>query len=311
MSNEIDNLATRYLLGELTDEEATAFEERYFIDPESFSGVLAAESRLIDEYKRGRLSLKARELFELHYLADPRRRERADFGGALVQYVDSTRSKAELSACSRFTASLTSYGTALRLAVAAAVVIVVAALGLYVLIPTPDSQPETAQVAPLERPSPRIEEVSETPEPTPAEAPKNTTGTPGNAANPTPRPTPPPQAAAPRLVTLALVAGGVRGGTSSTPTLVVPKGTAEARLSITSVENAYPSYRLALRTMNGDEISGRTVKPPTSQVRLNLSLTVPADRLASGEYVLVLTGVQNGEAGDEISRSLFRVRRPN
>jgi hypothetical protein len=88
LQTETENLATRYLLGELTDGESTDLEAKYFADPALFESIAAAESKLIDDFNRGRLPVEIRERFERHYLAHPARLQRSEFGGALAERID-------------------------------------------------------------------------------------------------------------------------------------------------------------------------------------------------------------------------------
>ena len=66
MSKEIDRqeIAKRYLLGELPEEERTALEERYFLDDEEFEQFEIAEDELLDRYVRNELSAEDTRRFE-------------------------------------------------------------------------------------------------------------------------------------------------------------------------------------------------------------------------------------------------------
>ena len=79
---------TRYLLGELSEDERTALEEQYIADPNIFGEVARAESDLVDDYVRGKLAPEAHERFERVYLARPQRRERVKFAEALLTRLD-------------------------------------------------------------------------------------------------------------------------------------------------------------------------------------------------------------------------------
>jgi anti-sigma factor RsiW len=82
--DELEQITTRYLLGELSESEQMALEERFFTDPQVFNQVLQAESKLVDAYARGRLSNEMRERFEQSYLQHPARRDRVEFARALT-----------------------------------------------------------------------------------------------------------------------------------------------------------------------------------------------------------------------------------
>src|SRR5262245_2629080 len=83
-STALDGRAIRrYLLGELSEEEATALERQYFADPDAFEQVWAAENELVDDHAAGLLAPDEKARFDEHYLASPRHRQRAAVAGAL------------------------------------------------------------------------------------------------------------------------------------------------------------------------------------------------------------------------------------
>jgi hypothetical protein len=73
----------RYLLGEMSESEAEAFEEEHFDDPEVLAHVRRAEDDLLDDFVAGRLSRRDRRSFERHHLATPGQRERLVAASAL------------------------------------------------------------------------------------------------------------------------------------------------------------------------------------------------------------------------------------
>jgi hypothetical protein len=81
---EVD-LVSRYLLGELSGEQLTLVEERYFTEPSFLRLVETVEDDLIDAYVRNEMPPPKRRLFEHHFLASPGRRERMWQANALLQ----------------------------------------------------------------------------------------------------------------------------------------------------------------------------------------------------------------------------------
>src|SRR5678809_451720 len=77
--DELQKIATRYLLGELSEQEQAALEQRYLSNPQVFNEVLKVESELVDAYARGQLSAEMRERFENSYLKQPALLQRAKF----------------------------------------------------------------------------------------------------------------------------------------------------------------------------------------------------------------------------------------
>src|SRR5215203_3217292 len=79
-----EELITRYLLGELTEEQQIEIEDRAFSDQEYLGTITAVENDLIDEYVRHELSDRERRQFESRFLASAERRKRVEFAKALA-----------------------------------------------------------------------------------------------------------------------------------------------------------------------------------------------------------------------------------
>ena len=86
MSQEMDRqeMAIRYLLGALAEEEQTRLEEQYFLDDKQFEQFEIAEDELIDRYVRNELSAEDATRFE-KLLASPRIAERVEVARILKQ----------------------------------------------------------------------------------------------------------------------------------------------------------------------------------------------------------------------------------
>jgi len=80
---EQDRLMLDYLLGRLTVEDRLRVEEAYFLDDASMARLEFLEDRLIDEYVNRELSPRDRADYESHFLASPRRLEKARLSQAL------------------------------------------------------------------------------------------------------------------------------------------------------------------------------------------------------------------------------------
>lgn len=314
MAIDPQNINVRYLLGELSDEEMSALEARYFAEPEAFDEITAAESDLIDAYSRDRLPFELRERLEKFYMADPTRRERVRFGQALDQRLGSERVLA-VPASSWLDSLRTALGS-LRPAVgfsfaAAALLLVLGGIWLFI----GRQKPDTSEVAKANAVTPSgtpaaavIPRESREDGPT---APTEPASTPQVGVTPAPKstkPSPTPDVQkAPRSVSIVLAIGGVRGSaTGPTQTLSIPRGTEEARISVRLRESTYPAYRLSLQTLSGTEIAARLVRTPAATPVLGL--TVPASKLQDGDYILSLSGIGDDDSADELSKSLFRVR---
>src|SRR5258708_11321227 len=86
--NESARTIIRYLLGELSESEQAALEDKYFTDPQVLDKMVKTENDLVDNYARGRLNPQLRERFEQYYLANPQRRERAKCAQDFVAKLD-------------------------------------------------------------------------------------------------------------------------------------------------------------------------------------------------------------------------------
>ena len=78
-----DARLTRYLLGDLNEEEQVEIEERAFQDQHYLLEIEAAECDLIDDYVRGALSEGQRCQFEERFFASATRRRKLKFAKAL------------------------------------------------------------------------------------------------------------------------------------------------------------------------------------------------------------------------------------
>lgn len=96
MTDKQNDLATQFLLGELSEEKRREVEERFLSDTAFFEELLAAEDALIDEYISGTLSeeqkLRARALFD----SSPEQRQKVEFTSQLLARVKPRRSADEL-----------------------------------------------------------------------------------------------------------------------------------------------------------------------------------------------------------------------
>src|SRR5262245_39984344 len=79
----VEAMMTKYLLGELSEEEEIRLEDRYVLDGNFFDRLLVAEDELIDSYVRGELTGPQKQSFEQHFLASPKRKERLRSAQAL------------------------------------------------------------------------------------------------------------------------------------------------------------------------------------------------------------------------------------
>jgi anti-sigma-K factor RskA len=84
MNAKTDDSITRFLLGELSDDERAQIEQRFLSDNEFFEEVLSAENALIDQYLLGQLSDEQRKRAELLFQSSPRQRREVSFTEQLI-----------------------------------------------------------------------------------------------------------------------------------------------------------------------------------------------------------------------------------
>src|SRR5215211_5709259 len=87
MAADLNNekLISRYLLGELSEEQQVEIEDRAFANKEYLASITAIENDLIDEYVRHELSEADRRKFESRFLASAERRKRVEFAKAFAR----------------------------------------------------------------------------------------------------------------------------------------------------------------------------------------------------------------------------------
>jgi hypothetical protein len=76
--SEMDEQIARYLLGEMSENEHSAFDERLVLDASFFEEVCAQEDELIMRYLRGKLEKGVAARFQKVYLNQPARRGRIE-----------------------------------------------------------------------------------------------------------------------------------------------------------------------------------------------------------------------------------------
>lgn len=313
MTESDENLRS-YLLGELGPDEQMALEERYFSDAQLFDRIVEMENGLVDQYARGLLSGEVRRRFESHYLAEPRRRERAEFAETLAE---KTRRTTKPSAAREVKSE-----SWLRRLMAPARPRFVWAFSLVLLLLlgvifwlAVDTRNLHQQVAQTETDRANREQREHDLQQQIAAEQQHAKELSSElerlrAAEPGIQPSPSP-ASGPPFVSLALGIAGVRGAESGAPQkLVIPPNTGQVRLQLTLKESDYRTYRAALQSSDGREVfAWKQVSPRNTKSGGRLTLTAPAETFANGDYILTLTGVRPTGEAEDISKSRFRVER--
>jgi anti-sigma factor RsiW len=286
-------LGRRYLLGELSEPERAAVDERLFADNDFFADILVVEGELMEDYLDGRLPDRERRLFESHFLASETRRRNLDASRALRLAARAVTPPAADSstAAPSLTAPFSGRAAARRFALAAGL----AAAALVVLVL--GSGRGRPPVPLVDTTAPRAE-----PGPPPArdEAGVRSPATPRAAASP-------PTEGAARAVTLALLPGLVRGGPGA-PEIALARGTPALRLELDASAAEKRRYQAVLRTADGKTVwRQRGLLPRRSRGALQIVALVPAPLLERADYVLTLQAPGSDGAPEDMAEYFFRV----
>jgi hypothetical protein len=274
----------RYLLGELSEEESAAVEERYFGDDDVFAAVLAAEDELAEEYLRGGLSGRDRERFERRFLSTPDGRRR-------LGIVRDVANRGATSAGPLRAGPGRSLPPFWRVAAAAAVLVCVAA-GLLLMQGRNRRHPGVAGI----EPRPQL----------PMGSP------PGGSASPHPGAAPAPLRPAPAeaVLSVTLAAGLVREPGAATA-FEIPPDTTTLRLVLLLPHEEYSRYRVSLQTPEGTErASWDGLTPRRGTSGRGIEVRVPANLLAPGTYVAIVSGLTGHGRAEAAGEYVFRVKRP-
>ena len=304
---------TRYLLGELSDSEQAALEEKYFTDPQVFDKMVKAENELVDNYARGLLDPESREKFEQYYLAHPKRRERAEFAQTLVTKLDQFEADGavalvgQVSWWRRLLPALS--GRAFAFSMSLALLLLVLGLGALVFT-TRRSQEELARTQAVHAAQEqRDRELQQQLANEQARINDSNDELNRERASVTRSQPKAPVQTTPAFVTLLLTAGGIRGtDTALAPEIIIPTGTEQVHIQLNLRENDYSNYHVVLQAVGGKTIFSRQgVKPKATKSGSTFVIIVPAGRFAVGDYILTLRGVRPDSEVDDVSKSLFRV----
>jgi hypothetical protein len=326
-------LLTRFLLGETTERERAEVEDRLLSDEEFYEQMLAAEGDLTDAYVRGELQAGERERFEKSFFTSTRRRERVEFARGLAESATllyetqsatasaNERAPSDASLRRGFLTSLLSARPALRYALAAAAVALVAIAVWLAFERTrarvEPQQARTGGVAPR-RPEKQTQGSAQnngradTPQqqvaaPTPQQGSASTT--PDAAPTPELAAAPKVQAARPRpvLATITLAPGSLRDG-EAIGDLFIPRAATHLRVRLQLEQDAYRSYRAIVSTPEGRRVWTGVARKDSATNANSVTLTLPAASLKRGDYVVELSGVAGGRPEPAAAYS-FRVTR--
>jgi hypothetical protein len=326
-----EQVMSRYLLRELSEEERARIEEQFFADDDFFEQLLAVEDELIDNYARGELPPQERKQFERYFLASPGQRRRVELARMLME-VASCAPVAEAPAPAQPTpkaaswwrsalGSLRASGPVPGWALAALLLFIALGAGLGGVVwrlrhqldelraqqtpgPIQDLQAQLAQerarqgqlTTELERErtkSARLEQDL---------AQLRAQETPG------PKTVSPPEPPASSVFSLALIPVRMRGSGSESKVILRPGiSLIELKLKLPAVN--YQSYQASLQTAEGTEaLSLPGLKAQTRDGGRWVIVKLPARELAVGDYQVKLSGLAPGGGLEPVGTYFFGVR---
>jgi hypothetical protein len=278
------SLFRRYLLGELSEEERLALEERYFAHEDVFAALLAVEDDLVEAHLGGTLSAGERAAFERLFLSTPGSRRQ-------IRLAEDLRGRISGDPRVRTTPAPRPIDALRPAAIAAAVLLAVAA-SLWLARGRDDSEPTVDRNAAENRTPPP-------PMPSPDVA------SPGSASI-----EPRPPASAPRSVLTVTLAAGLVRDAGAPKAFAIPGGTATVRLWLPLAREDFTRYRVSLQTPDGRELvsqDGMTARDTPSGRALEAR--IPSKLLELGTYVAIVSGATPDGGTEAAGEYVFRVTR--
>jgi uncharacterized membrane-anchored protein YhcB (DUF1043 family) len=303
---EDEKLISRYLLGELTDEEKDFFEERLFTDSSLFEETEAARDELIENYLRGDLAGQTREKFERYFLASPGRRDTVETLSTLLK-VASERVLPDAPVIAPFRKDRSNRQAGRWLLAAAALVIAVAVGWLITTslrLKNHLEQMESERQALQQREQELQQQLSEEQagreqlleelrreQAERARLEQELTRVDSNQQS--------------LIASLNLYPGLVRGA-GKTTALIIGASTRLARLRVNFEGKRYPSYRAVLQTVEGKTLWQRDALKAAGN---SITVDIPASLLKESDYLVTLSGAPPQGHQEEIGKYFFRVVR--
>ncbi len=293
--------AIRYFLGELSETEQAAVEERFFTDADFSDRLDEVETDLIDSYVRRELDTAARQKFEQNFLVSERRKARIETAAALYEKERSTVFvPITETAKPSFWESLKGFFTVPQLVYASFGILLLALIGGIALFwqrspeivkigneniktePTKEPVPTISpEAAPTQTPFEVLPNINSQPiEPQKTPLPNKQTDEPKKE---TPKDV---RQNSPVMAQFGLTSASLRSGGNEPNKINLKAGIARVYLRLKfKTEEEFVKYRIELRDAGGNLIAGRDVGNKKS-----LGLTVSAKKLRQGDYEITLKG---------------------
>lgn len=307
----------RYLLGTLTAEERTHFEEKYFHDDTLFEELEIAEDELVDAYVRKQLSSEDTERFEQHLKTSERLRERVHFAGTMMRSITSRNeirpSPVRQSPWNSFFKWLVPLQPAYRAALAACVVTAVLGVNVLSLQWIRFRTEERRLAAERSTIESQKQDLSQQLAKQKAQTDQLTSEV-QNARAVNERLDRELQAtrdqlqSMPGVVPSFLLYSGFSRGTNSQRDLSIGKTVATIQLKLALESDEYNSYRAVIKSADDREVLSRTnLKARGASSARVIPLQLNTRNLTPGEYVVHVSGSTPSGPDGFVANYLFRL----
>jgi hypothetical protein len=306
----IGEVITRYVLGELSEEEELSIEDKYALDPDFSDLVNAVEDDLVVAYVLNRLPRAKQEQFERFFLRSPENCEKVTFTEVLLRHMQQDSAgkiapayiQSPASAPSSPTSNVPSalWGSlgsrAARFALAVIILIALGS-GLWLLTRNRNSQRPINQESSS---TPLSENLVKPAEPRSEPVPNNPpviSKTPERNTQSLKRTTTEKMSDR-HLIASFILSPGVTRAPGDTTRIEIPKNAMWVRLQLSiDATVVYASYQASIEQVGGREIWSHKVQNRRGKRLRSLTLLIPANLLSSGEYIITLGGTtQPGKA---------------
>lgn len=311
----------RFLLGEMHEDERSAFEKNFVADEELFEKLRVCEDELIESYVRGTLKETSRKEFEKCFLTTAKRRERVDFTRRMIaklpefgvfereNEVFATRKSSILSSIIElFKTPKFAFGTAFA--------ILLLIFGGWVLLRNP-VVPQN-EIAGQIKPIPTVQKNEQIPPDSNLDLSENeNVSVKSNVAAPEKNPVntnkktntanenseKPKQKTVESTPFLALFAGSVRSEGKMSE-LQLPENASGANLQLNLESQDYKIYQIEIVDPDGRSIfQNQRLKAEKSKI----NFFVPAQKLRKGDYIIKVSALNAQNENESVADYFFRV----
>ena len=291
---------TRYLWGEMSEEEQTEFEMHYFGDAELFGQLCAWRNHLIDSYVSGRLSPSMRQRFEAGIENSWAVNERIRFAETLQGEIDTRNGGSGTPRRGRFARVRESSWRAARAyrrpVLVAAILMSISAVAWLIVRSRQNSLNESARSENSSEPSNQNANRSNQSQPNLKESPTNSGTRASGEAN--------------SVLTIPLTSAGTGSASDVRADVLIPPSAVIVKLVLIVEQPQDADYSAVVTTAKDAEIFKTDyLKPHTNEAGKAVELFVPANRLPEGDCIVQLRGVTANNETLAVEKYYLRVRK--